>query len=60
MELSSDQKKEIIKALNINQNHNNWAKYEEISTKQWVEENLSDAPFVEPGDDVFARKDIIL
>lgn len=60
MELSNDQKKEIIQALNINPNHNNWAKYEGISTKQWAEENLNDAPFVELGDDIFARKDIIL
>ena len=60
MELSNGQKKELIKALNINSNHNNWAKYERTSTKQWAKENLSDAPFVEPGDDIFARKDIIL
>lgn len=60
MELSDDQKKEIINALGINTNHNNWAKYEEISMNQWVKENLCDAPFVEPGDDIFARKDIIL
>jgi hypothetical protein len=60
MELSDDQKKEILKTLGINPNHNNWAKYEEISTKQWVMENLSDVPFVGPGDDIFARKDVIV
>lgn len=60
MELSDDQKKDIIKALGINPNHNNWSRYEEGNAKAWAEANLRDAPFVEPNDDIFARKDIIL
>lgn len=59
MELSDDNKKEIIKQLMPGFNNNNWKRFE-CGARAWAEENLADAPFVEEGEDILKPKDIIL
>ena len=60
MKLSNEEKKQIIRSQNLNNNHNKWAMYEG-DTLAYTQELLSgDVPFFEPGDDIFARKDIVL
>lgn len=59
MELSREQKKEIVREVVPNFNINNWARYED-GAKAWAELNLRDAPFVDADDDILKPKDIFI
>lgn len=59
MKLSNEEKREIARNEMWPSFVNNWTRYEGNS-RAWAEANLMDAPFVEPGDDILAPKDIII